>query len=331
MKKKFISLTTCLILATTLLIGCGDKTTSTNEGGEKNTQYTIGISQFAEHSSLDNCREGFIAGLADAGIVEGENLKTMYDNSQASMDQASLIANNFVQKKVDLICGIATPSAMTAYNACRETDIPVVYTAVSDPEAAGLTKGNVTGSSDVLPVKEQLAMIHKILPNAKKIGIIYTSSEENSLSTIKKYKELAGEYGFEIVEKGITTASEVGIAASDLVSKVDCISNLTDNTVVSALQTVISAANEQKIPVFGSEIEQVKDGCLAAMGIDYFALGKETGALAAKILKGEKTAAELPFITSEAAEFYVNTGVAEKLGITLDPSYLPQAKESFGN
>lgn len=306
------------------------------EGKTKDgASYTVGISQFAEHGSLDNCREGFLAGLAQAGLVEGENLTVIYDNAQTDTGTASTIAENFVSQQVDLICAIATPCAMSAYNVCMETEIPVVYTAVSDPAGAGLAKedgscvGNITGSSDLLPVSAQLEMIRTILPKAKTIGILYTTSEANSVSTIETYKELAGEYGFEIVESGISSISEVEMAAADLVSKVDCISNLTDNTVVEALQTVLAKANEKNIPVFGSEIEQVKNGCVAAMGIEYFKLGKQTGALAAKIIKGEAKAEETPFITASEAELYVNTAAAENIGLSLEEAYLGSAAEIF--
>lgn len=176
MKKKVLALILSAAMAVTLLAGCGSK-----EG------YTVGISQFADHGSLDNCREGFLQGLAEEGIVEGENLTVEYVNAQADAGTAAMTASNFVSKKVDMICAIATPSAMTAYNATLNSDIPVIYTAVSDPVSAGLANadgssvGNVTGTSDVLAVDAQLQMIREILPEAKKIGIIYTTSEELSL------------------------------------------------------------------------------------------------------------------------------------------------------
>lgn len=297
--------------------------------------YTIGISQFAEHGSLDNCREGFLAGLAAEGFVEGENLEVEYDNAQSDTGMAATIADSYVSDGVDLICAIATPSAMAAYNSAMDTEIPVVYTAVSDPAAAGLADedgvpaGNITGTADALPVEEQLQMIREILPEAEKIGILYTTSETNSESTLATYEELAGEYGFEIVSTGINTIADVDMAAAELVGEVDCISNLTDNTVVSALQTVLSYANEANIPVFGSEIEQVKNGCLASMGIDYIALGEQTGQMAAAILKGESTASEMNFETCEGASLYVNTEAAENLGIELSEDYIADAAEVF--
>lgn len=331
MKKRVLAVMMTMALAATALVGCGSDSSSKSDKAE----YTIGISQFAEHGSLDNCREGFLEGLKEAGIEEDKNLKVYYDNAQTDTGTAGTIADSYVSKKVDLVCAIATPSAMSAYNSCMKADIPVVYTAVSDPVGAGLVKkdganaGNVTGSCDLLPVEEQLKMIRAMMPEAKKIGILYTTSEANSVSAIKEYKEKAGEYGFEIVDTGINTIADVDLAASDLVGKVDCICNLTDNTVVQALQTVIEKANAKNIPVFGSEIEQVKAGCVAAMGIDYFELGKKTGAMAAKILKGEATAEETEYIKNADSALYVNTAAADKIGMQLDADYISGAAETF--
>ncbi len=331
MKKRVLAVMMTMVLAATALVGCGSDSSSKSDKAE----YTIGISQFAEHGSLDNCREGFLEGLKEAGIEEDKNLKVYYDNAQTDTGTAGTIADSYVSKKVDLVCAIATPSAMSAYNSCMKADIPVVYTAVSDPVGAGFVKkdganaGNVTGSCDLLPVEEQLKMIRAMMPEAKKIGILYTTSEANSVSTIKEYKEKAGEYGFEIVDTGINTIADVDLAASDLVGKVDCICNLTDNTVVQALQTVIEKANAKNIPVFGSEIEQVKAGCVAAMGIDYFELGKKTGAMAAKILKGEATAEETEYIKNADSALYVNTAAADKIGMQLDADYISGAAETF--
>ncbi len=329
MKKKIVATILAGLMAVSM-VGCGSSDAKSTSDGEM--EYTIGISQFAEHGSLDNCREGFLKGLAEEGIVEGENLEVLYDNAQADTGTASTIAENYVSKNVDMICAIATPSAMGAYNAAMDTEIPVVYTAISDPVAAqlaaedGSSVGNITGTSDALPVKEQLELIREILPDAKKIGIIYTTSETNSVSTIETYKEYAGDYGFEIVETGINTISDVDLAAADMVKKVDCITNLTDNTVVSALQTVLEHANEANIPVFGSEVEQVKSGCIAAAGIDYMQLGIQTGKMAAKVLKGEAKASELDFELISEPSYYANKEVAKKLGITLSDDYLNKAE-----
>ncbi len=326
MKKNIMTLVMAAAAALTLT-ACGEQA--------KEAEYTVGISQFAEHGSLDNCREGFLQGLAEAGIEEGKNLQVVFDNAQADMGTASTIADSYVSQKVDLICAIATPTAMSAYNSCQNTQIPVIYTAVSDPAEAGLARedgssvGNLTGTSDALPVTEQLAMIRQMLPEAKKIGILYTTSETNSVSTIANYKENAGEYGFEIVDIGINTIADVPMAAAEMAAKVDCITNLTDNTVVSALQTVLDEAQKQKIPVFGSEIEQVKNGCVASMGLDYVALGRQTGAMAAKVLKGEAKASEMPFEVISEASLYLNTAAAEKIGLTIPEEMKSEAAEIF--
>ncbi len=333
MKKRVLAILVAMGMTGTMVTGCGSLAGSeTSDGKEK---YTIGIEQFAKHGSLDNCREGFLEGLAEEGIVEGENLTVTYKNAEADMGTAGQISNGFVADKVDLICAITTPSAQSAYNAAMDTSIPVIYTAITDPVAAelatedGTPVGEITGTSDKLPVEEQLKMIREILPEAKKLGIMYTTSEANSVSAIEEYQTLAGKYGFELVVKGITTTADIPLAADDLLSDVDCITNLTDNTVVNSLPTILEKANEKKIPVFGSEIEQVKIGCIAAEGIDYISLGKQTGKMAAQVLRGEKQASEMAFETITEPGFYVNTKVAENLGIEVPETLLDSAVESF--
>ncbi len=326
MKKKMLAAMMALAMAAAALTGCG-------ESGKDS--YTIGISQFAVHGSLDNCREGFLAGLAEEGIVEGENLTVDYVNAQADTATAAMTADNFVTKKVDMICAIATPAAMAAYNSTMNTDIPVIYTAVSDPVEAGLANedgspvGNITGTSDELAVEAQLKMIREILPDAKKIGIIYTTSEANSISTVATYQEMAPLYGFEIVTTGVTAVSEVPLAAADMVTKADCITNLTDNTVVTALQSLLDEANKAGIPVFGSEVEQVKAGCVASMGLEYYELGRQTGRMAAKVLKGEAKASEMNYEVISEPSLFVNYAAAEKLNLTLPERFAEDASQSF--
>lgn len=297
--------------------------------------YTIGIGQFAEHGSLDNCREGFLQGLADEGIVEGENLTILYENAQADGGTASQIINNFISKKSDLICAIATPIAQAAYGGAKKDNIPVIYTAVTDPVAAALANedgtpvGEVTGTSDKLPVEKQLEMIRAILPDAKKIGILYSTSEVNSETAIAEYKAAAPDYGFEIVEGPVTATADIPLAADSILEKVDCLNNLTDNTVVSSLPMILDKASKKNIPVFGSEVEQVKIGCLASIGLDYIDLGKQTGKMAAKVLKGEMKASEMKFEIIEEAAFYGNAKVAENLGIELPQELTDSAAEVF--
>jgi len=280
-------------------------------------EYTIGLGQFGPHGSLDNCREGFLAGLAEEGIVEGENLTVDYQDANFDGGTTNLIAQSFVSKNVDLICAIATPMAQAAFNAAEGKDIPVIFTAVTDPVMAQINEGNITGTSDMLPVDAQLKLIRAIMPEATKIGILYTTSEVNSESAIAVYEELATGYGFEIVKSGISVAADIPLAIDGLLSKVDCISNLTDNTVVGSLPIILEAANAKNIPVFGSEIEQVKIGCAAAEGLEYYELGKQTGKMAARVLKGEATASEIPYEIIEESFLYVNSDVMEEIGLTL--------------
>lgn len=348
MKKHILTTMLFTAAASASFIGCSSSSaeetsahqpalseSSTLAASKTEVSYTIGIGQFAVHGSLDNCREGFLLGLAEEGIEEGKNLTVLYENANADGAMSSQIAANFLAKKADLICSIATPMAQSAYSTARKEMIPVIYTAVTDPvsaelaDADGKPVGEVTGTSDKLPVIAQLAMIREVLPEAEKIGILYSTSEVNSLSAIEEYKAAAAEYGFEIIESGISTVADVPLAADQLVEKVDCISNLTDNTVVSALQVVLAAANKKGIPVFGSEVEQVKAGCLASIGLDYIALGKQTGHMAAKVLKGEAKASEMNFEIMEGGSFYGNTKAAKLLGISLPEKLVSEAAELF--
>ncbi len=281
----------------------------------------IGIAQFAEHPSLDNCREGFIAGLAEAGYVEGQNVKFIMQNAQADPGLTQQIAQQMAQE-CDLVCAIATPIAQACVNACIDNQKPVIYTAVSDPVGAMLadTEGksalNVTGSCDLLPVEAQLKLIRSFMPEAKTIGILYTTSETNSESQLKLYQDLAPNYGFEIVAVGVSTGADIPLAVDSILPKVDCLSNLTDNTVVSYLALIVDKANAVGKPIFGSEIEQVKNGCIASEGVEYIALGKETGKMAAQVLAGQ-FAGDIPFYSSEGGDMCYNPDVAAKLGIVI--------------
>ena len=330
--KKILSAALCALLAVSASAcsstdgqASGFQGSSQAAGGE---QYKVGIVQFATHPSLDNCYQGFVEGLAESGLVEGENLTIDFQNAQNDTANSDMIAKNMVSSKVDLICGIATPSAMSAYSAAKDTEIPVVFTAVSDAVSAGIVKSNekpgnnCTGSSDILPLDQQVKMIRAFLPEAKKIGVLYTTSEPNSVSQLERLKPLAEAEGFEVVEVGITNASEVAAGAATLISKgVDCINNFTDNNVVDNLSMVLQAANEAKIPVFGSEVEQVKNGCLASQSIDYVELGKETGKMAAQILKGEAKASEMPVFLVEECKPVYNKEVCDALGLSLPEEY----------
>lgn len=316
-----------LLALSLILSACGSKS---DENVKK-----VGIIQFAQHGSLDNCREGIIEELEEMGYVEGDNLEIDYQNGQADTGITAQIASNFVANKYDLIIAIATPAAMSSFNATLDTDIPVVYTAISDPIEAkfanedGSSTGNITGTSDQLPVEDQLKMIREILPDATKLGIMYTTSEANSISTIEIYKKLASDYGFDLITESVTSSSDIPLACDSILGKVDCLTNLTDNTVVNSLPTILDKANSKGIPVFGSEIEQVRVGCIAAEGIEYVELGRITGNMVGQILMGEKSAKDMKYESIEESSLYINKKAAENLGITIPQSMEDRAVESF--
>ena len=323
---------TAAILALTLALGltaCGSSaSTDTAEENGETASYKIGISQYGEHGSLDNCREGFLEGLAQAGIVEGENLKVLYENAHFDDTMTGQIGDTFSAADVDLMVGIATPSAVACYNAAEDKDIPVIFTAITDPVEANLDSGNITGTSDALPVEGQLKLIRALQPDADTIGIIYTTSEPNSVSAIRTYEELAGDYGFTIAAVGVAAQQEVTQAVDTLISRdVDCLSNLTDNNVVGVLSAILEKTNEAGIPVYGSEVEQVKLGCVAGAGLDYVQLGIQTGLMAAKVLTGEATCADMPYETIENYGLYINSDAISAMGLTVPDDIASQAQE----
>ncbi len=317
MKKttKIALIIACLAVAAAMFAGCSE-----------NKTLKVGIIQFATHPSLDDCYNGLIAGLEAAGYTDRDNIKIDYQNAQASSETSDQIAKNMAANGYDVIVGIATSSAVSAFSAARDDNIPVVFCAVSDPVAAQLVQsldmpgGNCTGTSDKLNIEGQLKMIRAMQPEAKKIGILYTTSEANSVSHLETIKELAPVYGFEIVATGVNSASDIPQAAASLVAKVDCVNNFTDNNVVDNLQVLLSAANDAGIPVYGSEIQQVKNGCLASETIDYVNLGEVTGTMVAKILNGEN-ASDIPVGVISQSYPVINTDVAEKFNITIPDAY----------
>lgn len=322
--RKVITITAAALLCAASITGCAGQ----KKSADGQTVYQIGVLQYADHPSLDNCREGFKQGL------DAEGIKYELKEQSAKADDAvnTQIAQQFVSQKLDLICGIATPSAQSCYNAAYEDKIPVIFNAVSDPVAAKLAKSKteamdgITGVSDMLPVDEQLKLIREMLPDAKKIGILYTTSEANSVSTIESYKEKAGEYGFELVAKGVTNASEIPQAVDLILTEVDCISNMTDNTIVNNLPILLEKATAKNIPVFGSEEEQVKNGCVASAGIDYIDLGKKAGVMAARVLKGEDIAS-IPYETMTESKITISSEAAKKINLTIPQSIIDRAED----
>lgn len=313
----------CILLLALMvfsLVGCGESAKGV---------MVIGISQYGEHASLDNCRLGFLQGLADAGLKEGEDFTVNYQNAGFDDNICTQIAAGFAANNVDLMCGIATNAATACFSAAEDKDIPVIFTAISDPVQSKLDKGNITGTSDKLPVTAQLDLIRQLQPEAKTIGIIYTTSESNSVSTIAEYQREAGNYGFTIEAIGVTAQPEVTQAADTLIAKgVDCFSNLTDNNVVGVLPAILEKTNEAGIPVYGSEVEQVKIGCVAAAGIDYYELGRQTGAMAAKVLRGEDSCNNIPFETISEYGIYVNKTALSEMSIELPGEIADKAIES---
>ena len=324
------ALSLSMILA---LAACGSGTTTEERGDTQQASGdvpVIGICQYGQHGSLDNCREGFLQGLEQAGLVEGTDYAIDYQNASFDDNMAIQIAQAFSAEDAALMVGIATPAATACYAAAEDKDIPVIFTAITDPVGAKLDSGNITGTSDVLPVEGQLKLIRALQPDADTIGIIYTTSESNSIYSVGVYEELAADYGFTIEAIGVTAQSEVTQAVDTLLAKnVDCLSNLTDNNVVGVLGSILEKTNEAGIPVYGSEIEQVKLGCVAGAGLDYVQLGIQTGLMAAQVLTGEKTCQDLPYEIIENYALYVNSAALAEMGLTL-PDDLAETAEEVG-
>lgn len=326
--KAFALMMSVLLIACAFAACTGNGTEDESKNGAANSGDVrkVGIIQYAPHSSLDNCFKGLIQGLEEAGYRDGEKVEIDFQNANGEDQMATQIAGNMAARKYDLIIGIATPAATAAYSAARGANIPTVFCAVSDPIAAKLVESldnpgnNTTGTSDLLNLEAQMQMIRALQPDAKKIGILYTTSEANSVSHLKQFRELAPKYGFEIVDMGVQSAADIPQAAATLAAKVDCINNFTDNNVVNNLGVVLAKANEAGIPVYGSEIEQVEKGCLASESLDYIALGKETGKLAGQVLDGADAGSIAVSRVKDSAPVY-NSDVLAKFKLTLPEAY----------
>jgi len=309
---------------------------SAKTGGDtdRGMMIKIGITQIISHPALDSAKEGFIAALKDNGYEEGNNVVYEIQNAEGSQDTALQIANKFVSSGVDLILAIATPSAQAVQTATEGTSIPVLFTAVTDPVNAGLVQtleapgGHITGTTDMNPIREQLELITS-LTDGKRVGIIYNSGESNSQVQVDIAKKEAQALGLTILEKAITNTSEVKQAAESLVGKVDAIYVPTDNTVVSALQSVLSVAEANHIPVVAGEGESVKEGALVTYGIDYYRLGYQTGEMAVRILKGEQEPKTMPVESQKDLKLYVNVTAAQKAGIELPKEWLERADVKY--
>ncbi|MCM3079543.1 ABC transporter substrate-binding protein [Brevibacillus invocatus] len=290
----------------------------------------LGLTQFVEHPALDSIRQGILDGLKDAGYEDGKNLAVDYQNAHADMNNTVTIAQKYAGDQKDIVIAIATPSAQAAAKAI--TDKPVVFSAVTDPLSAQLVSsletpdGNVTGTSDKVSMEQQLELIKTFLPELKKLGVIYTTSEVNAEVQVKDLEEATSKAGVELVKAGTSQMSEIQLAAQGMVGNVDAIFIPIDNSVVSAFEAVLSVAEQNKIPVFASDTDTVKRGAVATYGIDYYQMGKQTGEMAARVLKGQ-TIGQTPVEVSKTADLYINETAAEKFGLPVTEALKQQAKE----
>ena len=316
--KKWI--TTGLLTASLLaLAACGE---SSNTSEENDGTKTVGVLQLVEHGSLNAAYEGFKEGLAEAGYTEGENLTIEYQNAQNSQDNLKSMSERLVNASPDLLLGIATPAAVSLAN--ETTDTPIVVTAVTDLVGAKLADSNeepgrnITGTSDMVPIEQQINLLLSIVPDAKTIGIMYNAGEANSKIQADLAEEALKAAGVDVKVLTANTTNDVQQVTTSLAKDVDGIYVPTDNTFASAAAIVGEVAKETKTPIVAGSVEQVDDGALATYGIDYKSLGIQTGKLAAKILDGDAEAATTPVETADNLELVVNEEMAAALGI--DPA-----------
>lgn len=289
---------------------------------------TVAVTAIVEHPALDAARDGVKAALEEAGYKDGENLKFIYQSAQNNPATAAQIARQFVGEAPNVIVPIATPSAQAVVAATR--DIPVVFTAASDPVGSQLVKtmekpgGNVTGVSDMSPVVDHVALIKEIFPDIKKIGYLYNSGETNSISSLAALKEAAAKENIEIVESAATKSSEVKGAAQALVGRADVMYVPTDNTIVSALESAVTVAEEAQLPLFTADTDSVSRGAMAALGFNYYDVGKQTGEVVVRILKGEKPG-DIDVEIAKGTDLVVNLNAAKKMGVELPQAVIDRA------
>lgn len=292
----------------------------------------VAVSQFVEHPSLDAVQEGLKDGLNEAGYAEGENLRWEILSAQANPVTATQIAQKYAAARPDVLVAIATPSAQSAVS--EAGNVPVVFSAVTDPLAAKLVEnvekpgGSVSGVSDLSPVKEHLALIKEVLPEAKTLGVIYSTGEDNSVSIVNLVKENAAEAGFEEVKEAtVASSSEVATAARSLIGAVDAVYVPTDNTVVSALESVVQVGQENSLPVFSGDTDSVGRGAIASLGFNYYDIGIQTGEMVVRILEGARVG-DQPVEFANVLQLHINPAAAESMGVTLPESVLERADET---
>lgn len=327
--KKKIALLLCGLLGASLLVGCGGETENEKETVKKK----VGIIQLIQHDALDQANKGFIDGLAEKGYKDGENIEIEQQNASGKQDTAQQIAGQFVSSKKDLIFAIATPTAQACYNATK--DIPIVFSAVTNPVNDGLAKDwkssgcNTTGTSDMANIDEQLALLKEVLPNAKTLGVVYTTSETNSVNQVNELELLAPKYNLKIKKIGVANINEINQVLSNSMGDIDVLYAPTDNNVAASYELVAQIALKANKPVIGAEPAVVEKGGLLSKGIDYYELGKIAGYKAAEILDG-KNPQDIEIETMKELAITVNTDVAKKLGITIPQNILDSAKKVTG-
>lgn len=329
--KKALMLGLSLVLTMSMLTGCGTKEDSATMG--KDGSIKIGVSQFVTHDALDASYKGFVDGLSEAGYVDGENIKIDYQNASGDQSNCTTIAQKLVTDDNDLILAIATNAAQACANATSE--IPILITAVTDPEATGLVEsneapgGNVSGTSDLTPVAEQMKLLKRILPEAKKVVILYCSSEVNSQIQAEMAVKEAENLGLEAVHATVSASTEIQQVIESLIDKVDAIYAPTDNMIASGMATVAMIANENNLPVIVGEEGMLSEGGLATYGINYYELGKQTAAQAVKIIENKAKIESMPieYINADNVKLKINEEVATQLGVTFPDDVLAEAKQ----
>lgn len=298
---------------------------STVSAAKKNKLIKVGVIQLVEHSALDANYKGFVDGLAEAGYIDGENIKIDYQNAQGEQANCVTIAQKFVNGKDDLIFAIATPAAQAVANLTKK--IPIVISSVTDPESAKLVKSNknpgtnVTGTSDLTPCAAQMELITKLFPNAKTVGMIYCSSEQNSMFQVKLAEEACDKLGLKYVEATVSNSNEIQQVTQSLCQKVDVIYSPTDNMIAAGMPLVAKIAIENKKPVICGEEGMVTAGGLATYGINYYELGKQSAKMAVEILNGKKPAT-MPIQYLDVCDFVVNEETAKAIGVTINSDLL---------
>lgn len=288
----------------------------------------VAVSQIVEHPALDAARQGLLDGLKAKGYEEGKNLEFDYKTAQGNPAIAVQIARQFVGENPDVLVGIATPTAQALVSATR--DIPVVFTAVTDPVGAKLVKQleqpgkNVTGLSDLSPIAQHVELIKELLPNVKSIGVVFNPGEANAVTLVELLKENAKAQGIDVVEATALKSADVQSATQAISAKSDIIYAPTDNTVASAIEGMIVAANQAKTPVFGGATSYVEKGAIAGLGFDYYQVGVQTADYVAAILEGQKPG-QLDVKVAKGSDLVVNPKAAEMLGITLPESVVARA------